>query len=1379
MNSIPEFLSYLRSLDIHLWAEEERLRYNAPKGALTQELREQLRERKTEILAFLRQASVFTHTSVQPIEPIPRDQPLPLSFNQQRLWFLNELEGPNPIYNVPMAWRILGPLNIDVLETCITEIVRRHEALRTTFADSNGTPVQKIAPPWDVYLPVVDLQHLSEDEVETEARKLAFEDIETPFDLTQGPLFRGTVFRLKSNEHVLVMVVHHIIFDVWSIGVFIKELSALYSVFSANQPSPLPDLPIQYADFAHWQNTWLSGEILEQQLTYWKEKLAGPLPILELPADSPRPPVYRFRGAVHTFMIPDPIVASVRAMSQKEGVTLFMVLLTVFKILLYRYTEQEDIIVGSPIANRTRPEVAPLIGFFVNTMVLRTDLSGNPNFLELLSRVKQTAMAAYAHQDTPFQYLVESLHIERNLSHPLVFQTSFILQNSQQANLDISGLKITQFKGERNTAGVAFDLNLTIEETESGLMGIMEYNQNLFDDSTIARMSGHFQNLLQSAVSNPHKHITELSLLTESEYHQILVEWNETQAEYPADACIHQLFEKQTERTPHAIAVIFEDQQLTYQELNSRANQLAHYLQKFGVGPEVLVGLCVDRSLEMIIGILGVLKAGGAYLPLDSAYPQERLAFMISDARILVLLTQEHLRAQLPEHHAQVIMLDTDWSVIDQEPINNPRSPVLPDNLAYVIYTSGSTGRPKGTLLAHRGLCNVAQAHAHYFQLTPHDNVLQFASFSFDSAIAEIVMALTAGATIVLGERETLLPGPALIKFLQDHNISMLTFPPSVLANLPAEKLPALRQITVAGEACPPDIASRWAQGRLFLNLYGPTETTIWATVAQCTEAMQKLPIGRPIDNTQVYILGEHFEPMPIGVPGELYIGGVGLARGYLHRPGLTAEKFIPNPFSQNPGARLYKTGDLVRYLPDGNIEFLGRIDHQVKLRGFRIELGEIEATLSNHPLVRETAVIIREDRPDQKRLVAYIVPENEQSLFANDLRQFLSKKLPDYMVPTAYVMLDALPLTPNGKIDRRALPMPETLADTLEDTHVAPRTPLETLLAEIWAESLQVKRIGIHDDFFELGGHSLQATQVISKISVALDRDIPVKYLFLYPIVAALAEKLEQEIQSQTPASSVELSISSDSPRDTFQKTPSAAWDAQYSSPSFQIERRSLTALLTAGKIAPVEAAALSYLPSSLLQQSGLSRNEFFQTFFEDLPLLTSIIETQWGRIGILALPRLSSELYTDPDDCVRIILDALQLAKNIGAQVVSLTGIIPSATDYGYAITRAIDYQEDLPRITTGHATTTAAVVLAIKAVLEQGGRDLTQERVGFIGLGSVGMSSLSLILQSLPHPQEIILCDVYSKRDHLEKVQDSIVKQGFQGKNEHYHLSKRTSL
>lgn len=1370
MRSLEELLAYLQQRDIQLWAEGEKLRYNAPKGALTSEIRNELKEHKAELLSFLHTVKASASHQIEAIHPVPRDENVfPLSFNQEQLWIEDQLEGNKSIYNLPVGWRMFGPLNISLLEQSFTEIIRRHEALRTIFPTVQGSPVQKILPPWKIQFPLVDLQHIPQEQRDDEARRLAFKEIERPFELAEGPLFRGVLFRLEPEAYIFVLSIHHIISDVWSVGILVQELSTLYRTYWEKKTSPLPELSIQYVDFASWQRQWLSGKELETQLHFWNQQLAGIPPVLELPLDRRRARERNFAHGVEFFWIDTELLTQLKTLSRQHGVTFFITILAAFAVFLQRYSRQDDIVIGSSLAGRNRTEVEPLIGFFINVLPFRIDVSGNPTFSELLSQVRKVTADVFAHQDVPFVKLVE-IPPERNINYPPIFQVAIDLKSAPVGDLKFPELTISMLKGERGTPGVVLDLTLALEETGSEVLGAFEYNKNLFEASTITRMITYFHTLLTGIVKYPQQTISQLPLLSELEQKQILVDWNATHTEYPADACIHQLIEKQTEKTPHAIAVIFEAQQLTYQELNDRANQLAHYLQQFGVGPEVLVGLCVDRSLEMMIGILGVLKAGGAYLPLDPAYPQERLAFMISDAQIPILLTQKHLRSRLPGHHAQVITLDADWAVIAQESKSNPQNSVLPDNLAYVIYTSGSTGKPKGTLLAHRGLCNVAQAHAHYFQLTPDDNVLQFASFSFDSAVAEIVMALTAGATIVLGERETLLPGPALIKFLQDYNISMLTFPPSVLANLPVEKLPALRQITVAGEACSPDITSRWAQGRLFLNLYGPTETTIWATVAQCTESTQKPPIGRPIDNTQVYILGEHFEPTPIGVPGELYIGGVGLARGYLNRPELTAEQFIPNPFSQIPGARLYKTGDLVRYLPDGNLEFLGRIDHQVKLRGFRIELGEIEALLSTHPMVRETAVIIREDRPDQKRLVAYIVPEKDQSSVVNDVRLFLSQKLPDYMVPSAYVILKALPLTPNGKIDRNALPAPETLAQALDETYIAPRTPLETLLTEIWTESLHIKRIGIHDDFFELGGHSLQAARVISKIAMAIQSDVPVKYLFIYPTVARLAEKLEQEIQNQKPDDFGTVAISSDSINDTLHKTFSIENLRLYSSPFFQIEQRSLSALLSAGEIAPIKAAALGYVPISLLRQSGLSHNKFLQTFFENgnQPLLTGIIDTQWGRIGILALPRLSSELYADQQDGVHIIVDALKIAQNIGAQVVSLTGIIPSATDYGCAITRAIGHQEDLPRITTGHATTTAAVVLAMNAVLDQSGRELSQERVGFIGLGSIGISSLSLMLESLPHPQEILLCDVYSKRDHLEKVHESIVnKLGFQGK------------
>lgn len=1357
MRSIEELLSHLQHLDIHVWVEGEKLRYNAPQGALTPELRVQLKEHKTEILSFLREESGVSQTRLPSIPPASRDEIIPLSFSQQRLWFFDQLEGHSVAYNIPFALQFQGKLRIDTLEQCFTEIIRRHEILRTIFPTINGTPVQVVTPPQPVSFDVKELPLTSEKTQETEITRITLEDAQKPFDLEQGPLLRLSLFRINEQNHILLLTIHHIIYDAWSASVLVHEFVTLYNAFFQQKPSPLLPLSIQYADFAVWQRQWMGGEIMQKQLTYWKEQLANAPTLLDLPTDKPRPPKQSLEGDVVLFELDDTLTQQLRTLSRQAETTLFMTLLTGFALLMFRYSNQEDIVIGSPIANRNRQELEPLIGFFVNTLALRINASGNPTFTDLLQQVRQVSLDAYSHQDVPFEQLVETLHPQRNLSHAPLCQVMFVLQNVPIEELNLP--EVSLFPKVIDTGSTEFDLILEMRQIQEKLQGKIIYNCDLFYKESIQRFTQHFHCLLQSIITNPQQRISDLSILTQTERQQILVEWNDTGTEFPAETCIHHLFEVQVEKNPEAIAVIFEDLQLSYHELNQRANQLAHYLRKRGIGPEVLIGICVERSLEMIIGILGILKAGGAYLPLDPAYPQERLAFMMSDSQIPILLTQEHLRTQLPEFHGYVMTLDTDWPLIAQEPETQPQSPVLPENLAYVIYTSGSTGKPKGTLLAHRGLCNVSQAQINHFHITPGDNVLQFSSFSFDAATFEIMMALTTGATICLADRETLLPGPDLIKFLQEQKISIVTLPPSALANLPVEELPVLRKITVAGEACPPDLVARWAQGRSFFNLYGPTETTIWATAAQCTESTQKPPIGYPIDNTQVYILDDRFEPVSIGIPGELYIGGVGLARGYLNRPGLTAEKFIPNPFTQEFGARLYKTGDLACYLPDGNIEFLGRIDHQVKLRGFRIELGEIEAILSIHPTVRETAVIIREDRPGQKRLVTYIVPENDQPLVVNDLRQFLSEKLPDYMVPSAYVMLDALPLTPNGKIDRRALPAPETASHTFEDTYIASRTPLETLLANIWAESLQVKRIGIHDDFFERGGHSLQATQVITKISVALEREVPVKYLFLYPTVAALAEQLEQEmLEDRKPALPEEVAVSSE-PID---------WDAHYVSSSFQIERRSLTALLTAGEIAPVDAAALSYAPQSFLRQSGLSRDQFFQTFFEDLPLLTSIIETHWGRIGLLALPRLSSELYTDQEDCIQIVLDALKMAENIGAQVVSLTGIIPSATDYGYAITRAIGKQETFPRITTGHATTTAAVVLAIKAILEHSDRDLVQERVGFIGLGSVGMSSLALMLQGLLHPQEILLCDVYSKREHLEKIQETIVNNyDFQGK------------
>lgn len=1109
MKTIDEFLSYLYSLDVKLWVEGDRLRCNAPEEALTTSLSAQISERKAEIITFLNQAHSASRSSSQAIHPFSRAGNLPLSFAQQRLWFLDQMEPGNPLYNIPSAVRLKGSLNAVALSQSFNEIVRRHEALRTTFKTLEGQPVQVIAPTLTLPMLDVDLRQLSNDQRDAEVQRLANEEAEKPFDLAKGPLLRITLVHLDEAEHVVLLTMHHIVSDAWSTGVLVRELTALYEAFSTGQPSPLRGLPIQYADFAAWQRQRLQGEVLDAQLSYWQKQLSGSLPVLQLPADRPRPKVQTFQGAGQSFSISTELTEALKTLSQNEEVTLFMTLLAAFKTLLYRYTFQEDILVGSPIASRNRIEIEGLIGFFVNTLVLRTDLSGNPTFRELLRRVRQITRDAYDHQDLPFEKLVEELQPERDLSYSPLFQVKFMLENAPKENLKLPGLTLSLMDSENSTAKL--DLSLDMYETPSGLMGVFEYNTDLFDRVTITRMVEHFRNLLSGIVKNPGQRLSELPLLTQAQRHQLLVEWNETQTKYPKDQCFHQLFAAQVEQTPDAVAVVFRDSQLTYRELNERANQLAHYLQKLGVKPEVLVGICVERSLEMVVGVLGILKAGGAYLPLDPTYPQARLAFMLSDSQVPILLTTQKLVAGLSEHQAQLVCLDTDWTTIARESEQNPDSGVTVENLAYLIYTSGSTGTPKGVLVPHAGLSNLTKDKIRTCKVRAQSRILQFFSLSFDASIPELVMALGSGAALHLGTPEELLPGPTLMQFLREQAITHITLPPSALAVLSSADLPALEMVLVGGEAPTPELIAQWSKGRLFINAYGPTETTVNASMVECGNGAQLLPTVRPAANKQLYILDQHLQSVPIGVPGELHIGGVGLARGYLNRPEKTAETFISNPFSVQPGSRLYKTGDLACYLSDGQIKLLGRLDHQVKIRGFRIEPGEIEAQLTQHPRVRESVVIVREEQPGDKRLVAYVVPEPEQILTISDLRRFIEKKLPKYMVPAAFVMLNAIPLNPNGKLDRFALPAPDTARPELEEAFVAPRTPTEQVLAEIFAQVLEVEQVGVHDNFFELGGHSLLATQLVAQLLKTFDVEVTVVDLFEVPTVADFAERMEK----------------------------------------------------------------------------------------------------------------------------------------------------------------------------------------------------------------------------------------------------------------------------
>ncbi|MEA5603525.1 non-ribosomal peptide synthetase [Nostoc sp. UHCC 0252] len=1061
--------------------------------------------------------------SERPILPKVRDAELPLSYAQQRLWFLDQLEPNSAFYNIPMALRLVGNLNQPALEQSLQEIIHRHEALRTNFITVDGKPSQIIQTQENWTVSVVDLKYLSTTEQEITSQELARQQAIEPFDLANGALIRTTLLVLSETEHILLVCMHHVVSDGWSMGVFVQELAALYDAYSQGQPSPLAPLPIQYIDFAIWQREWLQGNVLQNQLTYWQQQLANAPALLSLPTDRPRPAVQTFAGAYQKFALSAELTGRLIQLSQQQGVTLFMTLLAAFDTLLYRYTGTEDILVGSPIANRDRSEIEGLIGFFVNTLVMRTDLSGNPSFSQLLTRVREIAMEAYSHQHLPFEMLVEALQPERDLSHTPLFQVMFTLQNAPVSTVELNQLSVSSTLIEGTTA--KFDLTLSMENTATGVVGVWEYSTDLFDASTIERMTGHFVTLLESIIANPQQSISQLPLLTEIEQQQLLVEWNNTQVDYPQDKFIHQLFEEQVARTPDAVAVVFVDerseasrrvnQQLTYQQLNSRANELAHYLQSLGVGADVLVGICLERSLLMVVGLLGILKAGGAYVPLDPDYPQERLSFMLEDAQVRVLLTQQQLKEKLPQHQGKVVCLDADWQFISQSSQENPITTIQDSNLAYVIYTSGSTGKPKGAMNTHLGICNRLLWMQQAYQLTALDCILQKTPFSFDVSVWEFFWPLITGARLVVAKPGGHKDSAYLVNLILEQQVTYVHFVPSMLQVFleepSLENCRSLKRVICSGEALPVELQERFF-ARLeceLHNLYGPTEAAIDVTYWQCfpNGNLRTVPIGRAIANTQIYILDEHLQPVPVGVAGELHIAGLGLARGYLNRKELTTEKFISNPFDNS---KLYKTGDLARYLPEGTIEYIGRIDNQVKIRGFRIELGEIEVLLNQYEEVQASCVIAREDTTGDKRLVAYIVPHQHSKPTTNELRQFLKAKLPDYMVPSAFVILESMPLTSNGKVDRRALPAPD-LSSEIKDKYVAPRTPIEEILAQTWSQVLQLPQVGIHDNFFELGGHSLLATQLVSRIRNIFKVELPLRELFAAATLAELAREIEQ----------------------------------------------------------------------------------------------------------------------------------------------------------------------------------------------------------------------------------------------------------------------------
>jgi len=1077
------------------------------------------------------------------ILPRPRaGEPLPLSFAQNRLWFVDQMTPGASVYNIPCLLRLDGELDVAALGRSLGEIVRRHEALRTTFTSAEGHPAQVIGPAGASPPRLLDLTSWPAEAREAEAGRLCREESREPFDLSTGPLFRATLIRVEPARHLLLLVMHHIVSDGWSMSILVRELRSLYGAFRAGRASPLPELPVQYADYAAWQREWLSGGTLEAQVAYWKGKLGGLPPVLELPTDRRRPPIQTFRGDYVSVVAPADLTARLSTLAQRQGVTLFMLLLAAFQVLLRRYAGQDDIWVGTPVANRTRAEIENLIGFFVNTIVLRTDLSGDPTFLELLARVKEVALEAYSGQEAPFERLVEVLEPERNLSHHPIYQVIFSVNRAEAdpgggiGSLGLPGLDV--FPVEVHTGTAKFDLTLEVTMAKSGTMTVTaEYSTDLWDLATVSRLVGHYLTLLEGIVVRPEARLSELPLLTEPQRKQIIKEWNDSRRDYPGHRSIHEIFEEQAALSPEAVAVSLGGETLTYGELDRRGNLLAHHLHRLGAGPEVLVGILMERSLEMIVGLIGILKSGSAYLPLDPAYPQERLQFMLEDARAPLLLASEGLLGRLPalpELGTRVVAIDRDWPEIAGESGESGESGgslgaagASADNLAYVVYTSGSTGRPKGVAVPHQAVVRLVK-NTNFARLAADEIFLQFAPISFDASTLEIWGPLLNGGRLVIQP-----PGaPSLAELGETvcrEGVTTLWLTTG-LFNLMVEEhieaLRGLRQLLFGGErasATHVHKAARELEGCRLIHGYGPTENTTFTTCYQVSLAGMaadpgpeaRVPIGGPVANTTVYILDRNLRPVPVGAPGELYTGGDGLARGYLNRPELTAERFGPDPFADRPGGRLYRTGDLARYLPDGNIEYLERLDNQVKVRGFRIELGEIETALRAHPGVHDAVVLAREDRPGGRYVVAYLAlsPGAQEACgdMAGQLRSFLAQRLPDWMIPSVFVVLPALPLGPTGKVDRQALPAPDA-GDLVDGAgYLAPRDDLEAKLVAIWEELLGVRPIGVRDNFFELGGHSLLAAKLIDRVRGLAPGKVPLTALFQEPTVERLATVLRQ----------------------------------------------------------------------------------------------------------------------------------------------------------------------------------------------------------------------------------------------------------------------------
>ncbi len=1120
--SVLDLLLELRTENIKIWLEGDTLRYRMSAGHFPADLRVRVSERRAEIVRFLQQTA--KRNEGEPIKSVRREGSLPLSFAEERLWFLHQYEPNSSVYHTSIWLNILGALNVSALQYSLNEMVNRHEILRTTFALRGDEPVQIVSPPGPEWAAIsfhqrTDWAELPEEQRTQKTIELLRAEGDRTFDMQTGPLLRVTLIGIGPQEHILQIVRHHIITDAWSSQIFWQELTALYNARVAGRPHRLPPVPLQYADFAVWQRERLQGEILERELTYWRVQLQNSQP-LELPTDRSYPLVSSYRGAGKRFTLDPELVARLRNLGVSESATLFITLLSVFYILLFRSTGQEDISIGTPIANRNRSELEGVMGLFLNTLVLRARPSGTMSFRQLVRHVRSLTLDAYQHQEIPFEKLVEELHPPRLTNRQPLFQTMFVLNQERELEQVLDGLTVTRIPSTSETA--KFDLSLFFSEEGGAINGHLNYATDLFDAPTIRRMIGHFQTLLAGIVADPDCPIGELSLLTTTERQQLLVAWNQTDADYPADRCVHQLFEEQVSRTPDAIAIESKIASITYAELNRRSNQLAHLLQKQGIRPNDLVGVWVEQSVSTLVALLAILKAGGVYLPFDLNLPFERLSGMISDTQPKLLLsTNRTPLLTFPKREATAYLNIEQMNIVAQ-PDTNLTHYVASNDPAYAFFTSGSTGSPKAVLLPHRTLTNLVIWQRRNQRLGQFARTLQLSSLSFDVSLQEILSTWTDGGTLVVPSSDLRQEPPRLLRFIRDQQIERLFLPYILLqtiadcANTQAALPDSLRDIISAGETLHLTPSIRAMMQRLphcrLHNHYGPTEShviTAETLDGPIAEWPSDAPIGKPISNTQIFLLDNHLQPVPIGVPGELYVGGAGLALGYLNRPDLTAERFLPHPFSDEPGARLYRTGDLARYREDGVIEFLGRVDRQVKIRGFRVEPGEIESVLREHPAVRDGIVGVLDDETLGKRLIAWWIGKPEAEASGDDLRSFLRQRLPDYMIPASFVRVEEFPLNPNGKIDLRLLPEPGR--EDASAPSASPQTPLERQLLAVWQQVLGTKNLGVDDNFFDVGGHSLLAVRLLAKVAKATGRELPVASLFYGPTIRQQAVLLAE----------------------------------------------------------------------------------------------------------------------------------------------------------------------------------------------------------------------------------------------------------------------------